>query len=268
MKEFQEQYKVDIALFDSTGSTTEKVSPYFDMLGYNRIDFVFQSAVAPALAYSTDHQQFTLRLLQATNNTGGGASAISSATALVGKDATASITTAAKMREAWLRFGTIANDSAITITVGTAAFVSATSGSAASFFACAASDAATVASEGFVAMFNSTANNPSTALTANWVASTDLGGAVVKIAPKNPESTSLINVATTGCSCVSVGGKIMAHIGMAQQFMGEGKRYIAIGVKSTSDPLPYAVTVMRTKDNTPANQTWQASKSISQSTSK
>lgn len=266
--EFQEKYKVDIALFDSTGSTTEQVSDYFDMRDYRRADFVLQSKVVPAFASATGVQLFTLRLLQSSNSTGGGSTAISSATAVCGKNGTASITTASKMREAWIRFSTINSDSAVHIVINSASYISATSGSAAHYFACGASDNATVASEGFVAMFNSTVLNTATSITEKWAAATDAGGAYVRIYPKTKDATDFISIATTGSSKISVGGIFQIHIGMERQFMKDGCRYLAIGAKSSANALPFNITVVREREGAPAPQTFQYTKSMNESTSK
>jgi hypothetical protein len=266
--EFQEKYKINIALFDATGSTTEKISDYYDMLDTKRIDFLVESKVLPLSSVGADdHQQITVRLLQSSDSTGGGASAISSATALVGKNLTTGISTVAKMKEAWLRFSTMNSDTALHVVMNGASYISATSGSAAHYFAAGASLAATVASEGFVAMFNSTVNNTATAITENFVASTQAGNALVRIAPKNPDSTRDIAISAGG-TLISVGGVFAAHIGLDQQFMGEGKRYVAIGVKTTSDPSPFVVTAFREVINAPAQLNIQQSKSMNQSTSK
>lgn len=267
--EFQEKYKVNIALFDATGATTEKVSDYFDMKGYRRADFILEGAVRPTTGGpSTNLQIFTLRLLQASNSTGGGSSAISSATAVVGKRAATGVSATDNLREGWIRFSTFHGSAAdYTLNVGTAAFLSA-SAAAAMAFAAQASDNASIASEGFVTLFNSTVNNTSTALTENWVASTWAGAAMVRISPKDHESTFTLRLGTTGASEISVGGVFTAHIGMETQFMGDGKRYIAIGAKSSADPCPFTITLLREKIDAPAVQEWSYSKSINQSTAK
>jgi hypothetical protein len=258
MGEFQEQHKVVIGRF-STGSTTEQVTPYYDMQKYDRVDFLFEGLVkleaSGAAGGATGIQQFTLRALQASNSTGGGASAISSATAVVGKDAATGISTAAKCREGLLVFSTVAGGAALTVNVGTVAF------------ACAASAQATVASEGFIAAFNSTTLNPSTALTDNWQAASYASGPWVRITPKNPESTHLLRLGSTGSTLIGHGGVFQAHIGVDRQFMGDGKTHIALGVKSTINANPYTVTVIRSAINQPVTSVTY-SKSLSGSTSK
>lgn len=270
MGEFQEKNKIIVGRF-STGSTVEQITPYYDMRGYRRIDFLFEGLVKREASAggggATGIQQFTLRALQASNNTGGGASAISSATAVVGKDAATGISTAAKCREGLLVFSTIANDAALTVNVGTAAYVSATSGSAAHYFACAASAQATVASEGFIAMFNSTVNNTATAITANWQAASYAAGAWVRITPKDPEGTHLLRLGSTGSTQIGHGGVFQAHIGIDGQYLGDGKRYVALGVKSTIDANPYTVTVIREAVTQPVTAVTY-SKSLNSSTSK
>lgn len=270
--EFQEKYKINCALFDATGSTTERVSDYFDMRGYRRADAILEGFLSPATGGpSTLAQAFTLRVLQATDSTGGGATGISSATAgpsCMGKDAATGISATVGLREGWIRFSTMHGSVAdFTVNVGTAAFTSG-SAAAAMVFAAQASDNATIASEGFVTLFNSTVNNTSTALTANWRASTWSGGALVRISPIDHEATGSLRLGTTGASNISVGGLFTGHVGIDAQYMKDGCRYIAVGAKSTSGAFPFTVTLVREKVNAPAVQEWNISKSINQSTSK
>lgn len=267
--EFQEKYKHNVVM--STGSTAGAYTPYYSMQDYNRIDFVFNGLVklpSSGALGATDYQKFTLAAYQASNSTGGGSSALATATAITGVDGAASITTAVKCREGRIYFSTIADDAALTINVGSAAYISATSGSAAMYFACAASAAATVAAQGFVTMFNSTANNTATAITANWYAATDAAGvAWVKILPVDPDGTHLLTMNTTGSSQIGLGGVFSAHIGIDRQFMGEGKTHIALNVKSTEHGNHYAVNVFREAVYQPVKSV-TVSKSINASTSK
>lgn len=269
--EFQEKNKVSVGLF-STGSTVEKFTPYYSMKGYRRADFLVAGRInvtGAGAAGATTIQQFVCRVMQASNSTGGGASAMSSATALVGKDSASGISVAMKSREGWINFGTLDKATALTITVGTAAYLSDSVSTAANTFPVLGSSlAATVAAQAFVTMFNAATNNTSTAITALWAASTEKAALpYVRIMPKDPDGTDLLHLGTTNSSMVSVGGVFEAHIGVDRQFMKDDKTHIALGIKSTSDEHPFVVTVIREKEQGP-NKPVTYSKSMSQSTAK
>lgn len=270
MNEFQEKYKVIVDTF-STGSTTEKFSQYYDMQGYRRADFFISGLVkspSSGALGGTDYQSFTIRTLQATDSTGGGASAMSSATAVVGKDAATGISTAMKCRQGFVFFSTLTSAVPIEVKVGTAIYSVSTVAAGVHVAEVASQSAATVACQAFVTMFNSTVNNTATSITANWEAATEAAAVPwVRIIPKNPDGTAILVLGTTGSSQVGVGGVFQAHIGIDQQYMGEGKRYIAVGVKSTEHTNPYTITVIREPDYPPAKQV-NMSVSLNRSTSK
>jgi|WetSurMetagenome_2_1015567.scaffolds.fasta_scaffold00567_34 hypothetical protein len=271
MNEFQEKFKVVIDTF-STGSTVEKFTRYYDMKGFRRADFFVTGLVklpSTGALGATDYQNFTIRALQASNSTGGGASAMATATAVVGKDSATGISTSVKCREGFVFLSTLTSAVPLQITVNGVVFTGATATAAANQFACAsAAAAATVTCQAFAAMFNSTADNTSTVITANWEAATEAAGVpCVRIIPKDPDGTHLLTLGTTGSSQVGVGGVFTAHIGIDQQFMADGKRYLAIGVKSTEHANPYTVTVIREPEDTPAKAMF-VSVSINRSTSK
>lgn len=271
MGEFQEKHKVLIGLF-STGSTSEVFTPYYDMKDARRIDFEFAGLVklpsSGALGGATAIQQFTLRVMQASNSTGGGASAMSSATAVIGKDAATGISTAMKCREGFIFFSTLTSAVPIEVTVGTAAYSISTVAAGVHIAEVASQSDATAACQAFVTMFNSTVNNTATAVTANWQAATEAAGVpYVRIIPKDQDGTHLLHLGATGSTLVGLGGVFKAHIGVDRQFMGDGKTHIALGVKSTTHPCPFNVTVVREVDNQPAKSVTY-SKSINQSTSK
>jgi hypothetical protein len=267
--ELQERIKIDLGRF-STGSTTVEYTPYYDMQNYDSIDFIVSAL--PRLDSSgdlggIDYQKMTIAAYQATSATGGGSSAISSATAIIGKDSATGISTSAKCREGYIFFSTIADDAALEVTVGTAVFTGATSDSAAMFFECAASEAATVACQGFVNCFNDATNNTATALTANWKAATLAAGVPwVRILPKDPDGTHLLTLGSTGSSQIGVAGAVTAHIRVEKQYLS--KRYVALGCNSTENAFPYCVHVMREAVNAPATSVAVVSKTIGQSTSK
>lgn len=270
--EFQE--KNNIQTFFSTGCTSEIFTPYYQMAGYRRTDFLISGLVnlaAAGAAGASGVQLFTCRVMEATSSTGGGAAALSSATAVVGKDSATGISTSYKMREGVIIFGTLDKGTDLAVTVGTAAFTSASAAtSAMRFVVNGSSAAATVASEAFVAMFNNASQNTSTAITENWQAATVAGNAAVRITPKDPDGTHLLSMGTTGGTMVGLGGVFNAHIGVEHQFITDGKTHIALGVKSSIDENPVAVHIIREKEGyhsgpvTPVTY----SKSINQSTSK
>jgi hypothetical protein len=270
MGEFQEKFKVIVDTF-STGSTTEKISKYYDMQKSKRVDFFFSGLVklpSSGALGGTDFQNFTLRVLQATDSTGGGASALSSATAVVGKNSATGISADVKCREGFINFSTLTSAVPIAITVGTAVYSVSTVAAGVHVAESASQAAATAACQAFVTMFNSTVNNTATGITANWLAATEAAGVpFVRIVPKDPDGTHLLALSATGSSQAGVGGVFTAHIAVDRQFMGDGKRYIAIGVKSTEHANPYTITVIREMDNQPAVPVTY-SKSLNASTSK
>lgn len=267
--EFQERYNVSIGLF-STGSTSELVTPYVSMRGYRRADFLVSGLVqltASGAGGATDFQSFRCRVLQASNATGGGASALSSATAVTGKDAATGISAAMKMREGRINFSTLTSAVPITLDVGTAVYTGATAAGANKWACASAAAAGTVSMEAFVTMFNSTVNNTSTTITERWAAATMAGGAWARVYPKDQDGTDLLTLGSTGSSQIGLGGVFQAHIGVDRQFMGEGKTHLAIGVYSTEHANPFTVHVIREREQGP-NTPVTVSKSISQSTSK
>jgi hypothetical protein len=272
--ELQEQYRFDVGHF-SSGSTTEKFLPYYDMKGYSRIDFLFEGVVkllsTGSLGGATGVQMWTLRGMQSSVASGTNSSAISSATAFVGKNAATGFSATAGCREGWICFATMAADAALTVSVGTADYVSNTAMDAVHLFAAEASANATVAVEGFVAMFNSTVYNTSTVVTANWVAATDNTVAAdqwVRIIPRDPGGTHTLRIGTTGSTLIGVGGVFTAHIGIDACDLGEGKRYVSLGVKSSINTNPYVVTVIRKPEYMPAVNTFSIDKTLAGSTGK
>lgn len=272
---FNEKFKIDLLNFDSTGSTVEVISKFYDMKGYRRADVVISGKTLVSTGGpSTLIQTYSARLLSASNATGGGMTGISSATVVGGKLTATGIGSAAKAEEAWVRFSTLHGSAAdLTVSVGTAAFLSG-SAAAPMVFAARASDNATVASEGFIAMFNSTVNNTATALTANWIASqpsttNQNADPVVKISRINVNATNQITIGTTGASNISVGMPFVGHLGIDVQHLADGKRYIALGIKSTGSNSPCQALLFRETDSGPVTQQGlQASKTINQSTAK
>jgi hypothetical protein len=271
--EFQEKNKVQIGLFSATGSTVELFTPYYSMKDYRRVDFLIAGHVkvpaAGAAGGATDFQRFTCRVMQASNSTGGGASAMSSATAIIGKDLATGFSTAAKCREGWINFETLDKGTDLSITIGTAVYQSASASTAVMRFPVSgASLAATVACQAFVTMFNAATNNTATAITALWEAATAPAAIPwVRIIPKDPDGTHLLSMSGTNGTMVGFGGVFTGHIGIDRQFMADGKTHIALGIKSTEHGNPFAVTIIREADYPPV-KIIEYSKSMNQSTSK
>ena len=266
--EFQERHKTHIGLF-STGATTEQFTPYYPMAGYRRADFIVSGLVqltASGAAGATSIQQFTCRVLQASDSTGGGASALSSATALVGKDSATGISSSMKMREGRISFSTLTSAVPVQVVIAGVTYTGATV-AAANQFACASAAAAgTVASEGFKTMFNSTVNNTSTAVTEKWTCAT-MAGAFIRIIAKDPDGTDLLTLGTTGSTQIGIGGIFQAHIGVPSEFLSDGKTHVALGIKSTLNANPFTVHVIREPEQAPITPVTYT-KSLASSTSK
>jgi len=246
--DFLEKYKVNYARF-SSGSTAVQYTPYYDMRGVKRADFFVQGVIKfDASAEGTATQVMSVAVYQASDSTGGGATAISSAGfSTFGKSGTATITTNAKLVEGLIGFSTISGSAALSIGVNTAAYVSDSVGAspAAHVWVAGASAAATVAAQAFVTMFNSTVYNTSTAVRENFYAATMAAGVPwCRILRKNPDSTYELSL-TAPSSLVSVGGVIAARIGIEEKNIKDGKRYISLGVNSSNDEIPYSVMLVR-----------------------
>ena len=271
MGEFKEKYNVVVDSF-STGSTVAQFTKYYDMRNYRKCEFLVsgRTQLGPATASgSTSKQQFNLIAYQATSATGGGATAISSATAIIGKDAATGFTTAAKCRVGLIGFTTLALKSNLVITVGTAAYTGASAATTANLWMHAGATAnATVSCQAFSTMFNVSSQNTATAITENWMASTMGAGCPwVRITPRDPDGTHLLSMSNTnGCSNISIGGVFNGHISIDRQFMKH--RYIALSVNSTCDVNAYTVTVLREAINEPTTSVAITHKSLSGSTSK
>jgi len=266
--EFQEKYKWHT--FFSTGSTVAVATPYYPMEGYRRVDFLISGLVKQPSSGNLggdDIAQFTVYAVEASNSTGGGTVAISSATAVAGVDNATGVATTQKCREGMFFFSTIQADATLEVGVGTSVFTGATSGSAAHYFTCAASAAATVACQGFVTCFNDGTNNTNTALTENWYAATEAAGVPwVRILPKDPDGTHLLTFGCTGSTLICCGGVFQMHIGIDAQHLTDGKTHVALKVKSTELAHPFTVQTIRECDYQPV-KTVTYSKSLNASTS-
>lgn len=265
MKEFQEGKKIDFAVFDTTGSTAEQVSPYFDMLGYDRIDFLVQGRLVPTAALSTLVQQYSMRLLQASGATGAGSTNISSATAVMGRSVKNCVSLADKANEIYIQFTTLASGATFSIAGYQYSFDSTAVATSRIMDSTGATGAASVAAEAFVTNFNSTANNP---LATVWKAAT-IASALVKVGPYNVNAQSTY-ITATGSTLVNMGmGNCIGHLSVDSQFLTDGKRYVAIGVKTTNAAAPIVAVAMRQAVNAPVtNYAVSVSKSMAGSTGK
>jgi hypothetical protein len=270
--DFKEQFNIVIDENCTAGfATTVQYTRFFDMQNYESIDFLVSQRVqlaATGAEGATSKQQLTLAAYQATSATGGGASAISSATAVIGKDATAGFTTAAKCRYGLIHFSTLGLKANNQITIGTAVYTGSSAATTANLFEHAgATAAATQAVAGFLAMFNNATNNTSTAITQNWHATAIAGQVWVRILPKDPDGTHLLSMSNTaGSTFIGCGGVFNGHVSVNRQFLK--KRYVALGVTATADETPYTVTVIRKALYPPTTSVAITQKSMNQSTSK
>ena len=266
-KELAKNCRIDLDTF-STGATAAAAGNYWDMQKYDRIDFIIGGLAkldSSGAAGGTDYQKFTIAAYQATSATGGGASAISSATCVMGKDSDSGVSTSYKCREGFIFFSTLTSGSTHQITVGTANYTLATATAAANEAAFASAADATSIVQSFVTMFNSTANNTSTAITANWKAATLAAGVPwCRIIPKDPESTHILHLGCEGSSFIGVGGAFSGHIGIDRQFLT--KRYVGLRVNSTENANAYCVHVLRQAINQPATSPGLNSKDLNSAT--
>lgn len=246
---FAEKYKY--VTFSSSGSTTAQYTPYIDMLGVKRAEFIVsmeEQTLGTGAVGGTAVQIMTCQVYQASNATGGGATAMATAKSTGGKAATAAISTAAKMQAGWLRWSTMDKATAVSITINSAVYVGASASTAANAYPHAgASDNASVASEAFAAMFNSSTNNTATAVTANFYCSTGQssdGVPTVWILPKNPLSTVHLTMDSSAGSVITVGGRFVQHIEVPQNKMKDGCRYLSLAVNSSQNACAYTVVTI------------------------
>lgn len=263
--EMQERYKIDLALFDSTGATAEQISQYYDMKNYKRIDFFVAGKLPISTALSTIVQQYNIRLLMASNATGGGATGISSATAMMGRSVKNAVSIADKANEILIQFTTLASGATLSVLGYEYKWDSTADATNRVMDSTGATANASVAAEAFVTNFNSTANNP---LATVWTAAT-VSGALVKIVPFAVDAQATY-ITATGTTLANVGmGKSVAHLACESAFLRDGMRYVAIGVKSSNLSAPVMAMAYRELQDSPVTQ-WgvSAAKYMAGSTSK
>ena len=266
-KWFSEGHKIDIWADPIGGCTAVRYLPYYDMRGYESIDFFVSGAIEGGTVAATAAQNVSAQIYRATDSTGGGATAISSATGTIGKIGTA-ITTVAKGKGLFIEFTTKLNHAAFGATMAVLGqeFVSATANSAAYFFCGLASAVSSGAAGGFITAFN----NTNCTLSSAWKAekgqlSTTL--TYVYIRPKGETFVGATEYVSAGGSTLA-GGIGIPSVGMHLAVKTEqlkDSRYVTIGyAQAGADAVtstvvvrqPISVFVVRTKgDNKPSTMT-------------
>lgn len=256
MEWLTDKHKIDIFADPIGGCTAVRYTPYYDMRGYESIDFVVSGNIAGASNGTTAKQGISAQLYRATGSTGGGSTAISSATGSVSKSATA-VTTAVKGKCLDLSFSTRfthANFGA-TVTVLGQEFLTATAASAAYYFCGLSCAAATVGAVSFVSQFNATNCTLSSAWKAE-MGQSSTGLARVFIRPRSETSVpSSYHVSAGGSTIIGVGvPAVGVHLAAKTELIGD-YRYVACGFAQTGASLvpstivhnqPVAITVIRT----------------------
>ena len=234
-------------------TTSVRYTPWYDMRDYKSIDFVVQ-AMFEGSTYGTTSAQYTdFQLYKATDSSGGGSTAISSATGRMTKAGTA-ITTAEKAKALYITFDQSLADGNLGATVsilGQDFLTADVGGSAAGAFAGLASVAATVVAKSFVSVFNT-----HTSCTA-WKAElgeTSTGRAMVYIRPKSETAVAASVYAYAGGSTLIPVGvpQLGGHLGISADLLRDGYRYVALGMAQGASGLttglpykPVSVTVLR-----------------------
>lgn len=240
MNRFSEYAKVDLAINDTTGSTAEVVSQYFDMSGYESVDF-FVTVNAPlTTANSTAINQLNARILQSSSaSSPATVIPITSATVTVGSTVTGCVV--GKVAALRLLFTTL--DTGATFSINGVQFGANSTGSATStsgyFESTGATANATVASERFKTLFNTTY---SSTLCDSFVATTDAAGAIVHIWPKDPGTTYLT---CTGTTLVNAGFRAVAHLGCRAVHLNSTNQYVAVAINSCTTKLPFSAICVR-----------------------
>jgi len=262
MEWLTDKVKINIFADPIGGCTAVRYTQYYDMLGYESIDFVVSANICGASDMTTAMQNISCQLYKATNSTGGGSTAISSATGVVAKTGTA-ITTVLRGKSLDLAFTTAITLDIVgaTITVLGQEFVSATGNTAAYYFQTDGSAAATVAAAGFITAFN----NTNCTLSSAWKAElgqTSSGKARVYIRPRSETAVpSSYHVSAGGSTLCGIGvPAVGVHLAAKIEHLKD-YRYVALGFSQLGASLvsstiihrqPLSVTVLRTlAGNTP-----------------
>lgn len=247
-KNFTDRNKIDLWA-DPIGigiqDTSMRYTQYYDMRGYESIDFLVSGIFEGSTHGQTAIQYTDFQIYKATDSSGGGNTAVSSATGRMTKVGTA-ITTAAKAKSLYISFSTKINDAAMgaTFSVLGQDFFSATGNSAAGAFAGLSSVAATVAALSFITAFNT--HTSATAWKAE-LGPTCTAFAEVMIRPKSETAVgSTVYVSAGGSTVLPVGVPRMGgHLGIKTEHLRDGYRYVALGMKSGASGMTTGTWVRR-----------------------
>lgn len=266
-KWFSEGHKIDIWADPIGGCTAVRYLPYYDMRGYESIDFFVSGAIEGGTVGTTAAQNVSAQIYRATNSTGGGATAISSATGVLAKSATA-IGTVAKAKSLMIEFnqGLADGNLGATMTVLGQEFISATGNSAAYYFAGLASAESSLVAAGFVTAFN----NTNCTLSSAWTAVSgqhSTGKSFVFIRPKGETHVgATVYVSAAGSTVFGGIGipSVGVHLAVKTEQLKDS-RYVSLGVSQSGASLavataairqPLSVFVVRTKgDDKPSTMT-------------
>jgi hypothetical protein len=258
-KWFSEKHKVDIWADPVGGCTAVRYLPYYDMLGYESIDFFVSGAIEGGTVGATVKQGYSAQIYRATDSTGGGATAISSATGALAKSATV-IGTVAKAKSLMIEFnqGLADGNLGATLTVLGQEFISATGASAAYYFAGLASAESSLVAADFVRCFNAT----DCTLSSAWKAESgqhSTGKSYVFIRPKGETHVGATEYVSAAGSTVFGGigvPSVGIHLAVKTEQLKDS-RYVSIGVACTGSSnvvgtaavrQPVSVFVVRTKE--------------------
>lgn len=234
-------------------TTTRRYTPWYDMKDYRSIDFVVTAMFEGTTYGTTSAQYIDFQIYKATDSSGGGSTAISSATGRMTKAGTA-ITTAAKAKSLMITFDQTLADGNLGATVSLLGqdFLTADVGGsiAGAFYGLASVESSLVAAN-FVSVFNT-----HTSCTA-WKAElgeTSTARSVVYIRPRSETAVgATVYAAAGGSTLIPVGVPSMGgHLGIKAELLRDGYRYVALGIAqqasglTTGQPFkPVAVTVLR-----------------------
>ena len=245
-KRFMDDHKVDMWADPIMTNTAVRYTQWYDMYGHNEINFFVSGAFEGSSHGTTAVQFINFQIYKATNSTGGGATAVSSATGRFSKVGTA-ITTAAKAKSLFIGFTTahLTNASlGATLSILGKDFLSATANSAAGAFCGLSSVAATVGAESFKTAFNTHAS------LSSWVAEVgpaNTAAAYVTIRPKSETAVgATVYVKAGGSTIIPVGVPGMGgHLSIKTELLGEGYRYVALGIKCGSSGMTTGANYVR-----------------------
>ncbi len=258
MKKFSEENKIDLILYDSTGTTVAKYAyPNYDMSQFDRADFIINTpllTIATATA-SGNECILTAAVYTATAATSTSLTALSSATASFGS------TDAPGLIGANMLMFTFA-----TASTGTLFSLCGKNLKINSTHCTLTASAATYDVLGGTALTNATyasalANiiNGTVASFSKFLVAATVGAPVGAtynssnvcfVWPKDPGSTTLTASGYYGATAnkgVLVSGNFCAHIGVPAAKLPIGGRFVNIAINSSGLATPFNVTLIRSK---------------------